>query len=367
MTITLHLSDLNAGAAVPPGETALVWVPTERVACHGLDVPPVPRKKWQAMIPWLLEERLLERVEGMDFVCGDARKNGSEGSSRVPVIAVSKTVVSGWRRELVDRNIRYSALVPDFFALPWQAGELAIAISANTITGTESSGNRCLVRTGPWQGAAGPAELILPLVENLVATEHPVLNLYAESADGLPETLKSQAVLHNPGELFSTPRQPWLAIATSEAPVHNGSWPLPARVAAGLAILGLGLFAGSYALETRRIEAEALHFESELRRGYQQYFGTGYDFAMEDFQRVVSARLGSGPDPALGLMSRLAAVIAGCGDCRVERLSGENGGIKALVSGAGAQQHLRAVAGGDVSMEAQGEQWLLSLGGQDHE
>jgi len=45
-----------------------LWVPTERIGFHQVDVPTAPERKWPQLIPWLLEDRILQPVEEMHFV-----------------------------------------------------------------------------------------------------------------------------------------------------------------------------------------------------------------------------------------------------------------------------------------------------------
>jgi type II secretory pathway component PulL len=253
--------------------------------------------------------------------------------------------------------LNYTALVPDFFALPWQQGEVSLAIL----------GERCLARTGAWQGMAGPAALVLPLLQQQLASGQQRLTVYGEGDfNSLAPQLLAGATRADHRQLFSSVRQPWLAIAGGDSSRDRAQtqWPLPGKIAAGLAVLAVALSAAATVLETAQIEQQASHFDEQLQRGYRQYFGENYDFDMADFQRVVSARMDGGNrgDPALGQLQQLQQILSACGDCRIDKLSASGAGVEALVSG---QNAARLVASGEGRVEQRNNQWVITLGGED--
>ncbi|MGD9660831.1 MAG: type II secretion system protein GspL [Porticoccaceae bacterium] len=348
MTAYVHFSDIDQGrCSASPDQVVSVWVPSEQIACHVLEVPPVPRKKWQAMIPWLLEDRLLERPEITEFICAD-----KQSDNLVAVIAVSKAALADWQQRLKQLGIRYSALMPDFFSLPWQKGTVTIALV----------GERCLVRSGQWQGAAGALDWMLPMLEQKVAADDLDIVLYSDKArEELPQWLQGATIRQQTEGLFASACSPCLAIASGERNRSRPKWPLAARVAAVLALLGTVLLASGYWLESQKMAEQARYFDDQLRQGYRQYFGGAYDFPMADFQRVVSAQLdrSADTDAAIKNLLRLDQLLSRCGDCRLEKLSGDGAVVEALVSGESAGKVLASAAAGEV--QASGEHWLLRL------
>lgn len=348
MTAYVHLSAIDQGrCSVPPGQVVTVWVPTEQLACHSVEVPPVPRKKWQAMIPWLLEDRLLDKPEAMEFFFSD-----KQSGNNVAVIAVSKAVLADWQKQLKQHQVHYSALVPDFFSLPWQPGTVTIALA----------GEHCLARTGQWQGAAGAIEWLLPMLEQQVAANGlDVVLCNQQREQELPQWLQGAAVKQYTVSLFDRIHAPSLSLATGERDQRRQTWPLAARVAAVLALLGTGLLTSNYWLESQKMAEQARYFDAQLRQGYRQYFGGPYDFAMADFQRVVSAQLdrSGDSDAAMANLVRLDQILSRCGDCRLEKLSGDGDVIEALISGESVGEVLASAAAGDV--QASGDHWLLKL------
>ena len=360
----VHIDDLQRSGQPEPDAAPLVWVPGEAFSCHRVTVPPVARKKWQAMIPWLLEEHLLEPPEALVFASGD-----KAGDNSVPVIAASRQRLAEWRQRLTAAGRDYSALAPDFFALPWREGQVSVG----------AIGDRLLVRSDRWQGAAGEADFILPLLlQRSVDADVVVFHQGPVPAwrDRVDDRWQFRQVidLFTPVDLTSGD---WLAIADSDRGGKSrrllrgglSGWSLPARVAAALVVAFIGLTAASSMMEGRQLAQEVEHLQGELRRGYRQYFGETYDFAMADFQRVVSARLageGRGESAAMAVARRLSGWLADCSDCVLQSLRIESGDLNAVVSGEGAEAHLTSLAAQmqGLSLVPDNGQWQLSYGSE---
>ena len=132
----------GAGSLRPLGAGSGAWVPTEAIACHRPVVPAVPRRKWLAMIPWLLEDQLLEPVERLHFACGE---RGADGA--VAVLVVNSEQLVRWRRDAAG------PLVPDGFALPWAQGECVLAVDGDRWRDRRPCWRRWFHgcwRTAPW-------------------------------------------------------------------------------------------------------------------------------------------------------------------------------------------------------------------------
>ena len=70
-----------------------LWVPSERVGLHLIDVPTAPERKWPELIPWLLEDRILQPVDDMHFVIA-----GRSDGGQLQVLAVSHQDMRDWQR-----------------------------------------------------------------------------------------------------------------------------------------------------------------------------------------------------------------------------------------------------------------------------
>ena len=69
-----------------------LWIPSERISLHLVDIPSAPERKWPDLLPWILEDRLLQAPEDMHFVVA------SRTSEQLQVIAVSRQDLSEWIR-----------------------------------------------------------------------------------------------------------------------------------------------------------------------------------------------------------------------------------------------------------------------------
>ena len=69
-----------------------LWVPSERVGLHSVDIPSAPQRKWAELIPWLLEDRILQPVEEMHFVIV------GRSDDQLHILAVSRQDMQEWRR-----------------------------------------------------------------------------------------------------------------------------------------------------------------------------------------------------------------------------------------------------------------------------
>ncbi|KJS05655.1 MAG: hypothetical protein VR73_11790 [Gammaproteobacteria bacterium BRH_c0] len=363
--IHFSLDELHRATATGGGPCA-VWVPSEQVACHLLDVPAVAQKKWRAMVPWMLEERLLDRPDNCQFICGNR-----DGDGAVPVLVVARSVLAAWQRQVhtsLPPGSQCQQLIPDFFALPWQPGQVVVAVV----------GQRCLLRYGQWQGMAGPPEFIWPLVSQLLGDSTLNLQVFADSeAATLPPGLSATPVIVSAQALLQRPQGSWLGLdAGASASAVRASWPLAGKVAAGLALLLPVLLVAGELVETRRMAAQASHFEQALAAGYRQYFGMDYDFAPADFQRTVSRQLenraGEGAGVGLALVDQLDQLLADCPDCRVDRLVVRDGQLQASLSGETVGEHLgpalAVIDEQQVNLQASDAGWLLQIkSGSAHE
>ena len=119
-----------------------LWVPSERVTVHFVDIPTAPRRKWPELIPWMLEDRLLQGVDEMHFVIS---KTTAEG--QLQVFAVSHQDLKEWQRVAQNAGVSAQSMLPDYLPLPWEPERISVGWRDGV----------CLVRYGVAQGfAASP-------------------------------------------------------------------------------------------------------------------------------------------------------------------------------------------------------------------
>ena len=118
-----------------------LWVPSERVTLYLVDIPTAPRREWPELIPWMLEDRLLQGVEEMHFVISD-----TTAEDQLQVFAVSHQDLK-WQRIAQNAGVSARSCCQITNALPWESERISVGWRDGV----------CLVRY--------EAQLRLPLVE----------------------------------------------------------------------------------------------------------------------------------------------------------------------------------------------------------
>jgi len=75
------LTDPLKSVAGSNAEPLTLWVPSEAISLHSVDIPTAPQRKWAELLPWMLEDRVLQPVDEMHFVVAgrDDKKNTDNG------------------------------------------------------------------------------------------------------------------------------------------------------------------------------------------------------------------------------------------------------------------------------------------------
>lgn len=166
---SVHIDSIDTAVSRSAG----VWVPSERVSVHRLPRPTAPRRKWRQLLPWLLEEQLLSPVETLHVVMLAEEENS------LLVAAVSQADMQSWLASIEAAGLVPQALLPDYLALPWQAGELSLALRQSS---QNSDAPLVVVRYGQWQGFAASADRIPALLAAVELAGEPTGESTGESA-----------------------------------------------------------------------------------------------------------------------------------------------------------------------------------------
>lgn len=171
----------NVGASEVP---MAIWVPSERIGFHRVDAPNAPERKWSQLMPWLLEDRILQPVEDMHFVIG---ARGAD--NQLQVLAVSREDMQHWCRVAQNAGVTAIYMVPDFLALPWEAGRINVGWREGT----------CLVRCGADEGFAASPDIAWARIEGLIqqAEVAPRLSISIPDRSMVPEQLRQLADIND--------------------------------------------------------------------------------------------------------------------------------------------------------------------------
>ena len=152
-----------------------LWVPSESVSMHLIDPPSAPKRKWAELIPWILEDRLLQPIEDVHFVvCGQS----AEG--QLQVLVVSQADVQNWQRVSKNSGVVAQSMYPDYMALPYEDGRISVGWRDGI----------CLVRYGVVDGFAASPDMAWSMIDSLLKQNESLrLSLSVPDDMVVPESL----------------------------------------------------------------------------------------------------------------------------------------------------------------------------------
>jgi len=241
-----------------------LWVPTERIGFHQVEVPTAPERKWPQLIPWLLEDRILQPVEEMHFVIA-----GRTDNNQLQVLAVSREDMQHWCRVAENSAVAASSMVPDYLALPWEAGRINVGWREGTV----------VVRSGPDQGFAASPEIAWAMIDRLIQSAEvaPRLSISIPDQSLVPQYIGQTADINHSNidwEFTDIPATPNLLqgdFKPRSSQTSQASW-LPVM---GLAALALVLLFAYLQISNNLLGKQVQQLEQQLVSGSAKLFGTG--------------------------------------------------------------------------------------------
>jgi len=320
----------NEGAAFESvaGSNAVpmqLWVPSERVGLHLIDVPTAPERKWPELIPWLLEDRILQPVAEMHFVIA-----GRSGSGQLQIMAVSHEDMREWQRVADNAGVAVQGMVPDYLALPWEQGRINVGWRDG----------HCLVRTGADQGFAASADIAWTMIDSLLATEDtsPRLSISVPDPMLVPEHLRQLADINDASIDWTFADMPMVANLLS-GQYRPSTVSLPASTwlpALGLGVLALALMLGYLQLSSSFFHSQVQALEKQLVRDYSRLL-PGARQGSADIRAAVAARLDAGfvqqralTDGSVAALLALDELMTAC-DCDLISLVADKNSLELTV------------------------------------
>lgn len=321
-----------AGLADQIGGVRLILAaPSEAVTLHRVLLPSRKRSTWARIVPFALEDHLIEDIETLHFALGGAVDEG-----HLPVAVVDRALMRTWLDACAQAGLTLNAVIPDSLLLPWQSGEWSVLLEER----------RALVRIGRWEGFATERDT-LPLLLNQALTEAGEakpqrLRVWGDPAMELVETaieIEREDALIEPLLLFAANYQPSVTLNLLQGgyiqQTHWGRWLRPWRVAASLAgmillIQGIGL-----AYEHWRLQQELTALRAEIEQTYKD--------AVPNATRIVNPRVQletrlrelapSGGDDFLGLLFQGAQPLTNFPSITLGGLSYHDGQLDLALEG----------------------------------
>ena len=299
-----------------------LWVPSERISMHLIDVPSAPERKWSALIPWMLEDRVLQPVETMHFVI-----NRHSGNNQLQVIAVSHEDMQQWQQVAHNAGVAVNLMVPDFLALPYESGRITVGWRNGLL----------LVRSGTDTGFAAKPNLGWALIDSLLAASNisPRLSISLPDETMVPDHLRDLADINDASidwQFVDMPIGFNLLTGTfksASSVTYSKGW-LPtiglAALAIGLLVVYLQISSNALRINVQALEKQSLSSYSRLFRGrapeVAQIIGSAEQRLTK--LRKQKAAIGAGSMAALVAIEDL---MTAC-NCDLRSLSADAQGIR---------------------------------------
>ena len=293
-----------------------LWVPSEYVAVHTIDAPSAPRRKWEELIPWILEDRLLQPIEDMHFVVA-----GQTAEGQLQILVVAQSEIQNWQRVAKNSGVEAKSMFPDYMALPYEAGRISVGWRDGV----------CIVRYGVIDGFAARPDMAWPLIQSILSNDSDLrVSLSIPSDLSVPESIAERSDINDSEvdwQFSSLPSQCNLLIGEFKSAFSSVSlvkW-LPT---AGLGVLTILLSAMYLQVASANILGDINLLENRLTQSYSHLF-QGKRPAVSEVRveaenklaDLVSQHISLNTEPVASLMA-VERLMTGCG-CQLSGLKYE--------------------------------------------
>lgn len=308
------------------GQQLVLLIPSRDVLLTTTTINTRNQRQLKQALPYALEDSLASDPEDQHIVW-----QTQDGSSQVDVAIISRDRLREWIAALQTRQLRANIILPDIFALPWEADALTLWQQGEQvwIRTTGLGGLACTSATLPFilnnLRETNPAPLHLRLYSDqpgawadneqyAITPEHNAEQLQASS---LQEALKLNLLRGWQDETSARFQQEWKR------------W----RLAAGLAIASLLLGLGLYGVDAYRLQQQLNALDADNLQQFSELFpeASGID-ARSIKTRLESELIGlrgkagkSGSDSSLAYMSTFAEALAKVDGLTVEDIRAQSG------------------------------------------
>ena len=311
-----------AGARV---DSKSLWVPSERVGLHSIPIPSAPERKWAELIPWMLEDRLLQPVDEMHFVVA------GRDDQQLHILAVSQQDMREWLRIADNAGVAASAMAPDFMALTWEAGIVSVGWREGML----------LVRDGIYSGFAASPNVGWVMLDGILKNSSvmPRLSISLPDEDMVPEHLREAASINSSSIDWQFTSFPSLNLMSAEFKPKAASsvwfhwWPVAVST---FAVLFLAVFYLQVA--SRALEADVLTLEQQLLTSHTRVFG-GAKPSLSEFRSIAESKIDRlfkqqkslQQEPLVGIAA-LNPFMTAC-QCELHSMTANKSGVQLKLSG----------------------------------
>jgi type II secretion system protein L len=306
------------------GQQLLLLIPSREVLLTRTSINTRNQRQLKQAIPYALEDALADDPENQHIVW-----QAQADSSQVDVAVIERENLRAWIAALQTRQLRAQAILPDVFALPWEADTTTLW----------QQGEQVWVRTAELSGYACTTHALPLVVESLKAESSPLrLRLYSDQATPWAHDSHLQIIPETQAEqLYASSLQPALKLNLLQGLQDESSvqfrqqwqrW----RLAAGLAITAAALTLGMYVFNSHRLQqqldttdAENLALFTELFPGAGAIDPRSLKSRVEsELLRIKGSAAGkTGSGSPLPSLSAFATALAGTSGIKVEEISSQ--------------------------------------------
>ena len=321
-----HLYNLDKRVNATDGEAFYIdlWVPSDHISVQRIQVPTAPRRKWQSLIPWIMEERILDRIEDMHFVLGQCFEDDT-----VEVFSVRKLDLSNWLRVAENSGVVVRKMVPDYLALPWEVGRLSVGWREGY----------CLVRYSASEGFSAKPNSAWKIIERFIEGEDvpPRVSISVPENILVPESLSEQAEVNSSEVDWQIcDMRDGINLLEGEFKPKDKSFSRLWGVNIILATILCGFMFGYLQLAIKKITADLKKIDQHIEASYGRIF-LGQSIEADELRssfdiqlrRILAQRKARESMPFVGLEA-ISEVMRNC-DCDLRSLKASSGEIKIRV------------------------------------
>ena len=294
-----------------------LWVPSELVALHLIDPPSAPRRKWAELIPWILEDKLLQSIEDVNYiVCGHSAEN------QLQILVVAQADVQNWQRVARNSGVLPKSMYPDYMALPYEDGRVSVGWRDGV----------CLVRYGTVDGFAAVPDIAWPMIDALLQQDETLkVSISVPETVVVPDQIMEIADINDSAvdwQFSQLPNQCDLLSRGNKPKISLGAimtWlpaTLMALISVLLSVLYLQIASANMIKETSELEASLIQSYSRLFDGRRPAPTDVRAEADKRLSLLFSQRDGLNSEPIAGLIA-LDKLMNGCG-CQLSELNYSN-------------------------------------------
>lgn len=294
-----------------------LWVPSESVAMHSIDPPSAPKRKWAELIPWILEDKLLQSIEDVHYiVCGQC----AEG--QLQILVVAEADIQNWQRVARNSGVLPKSMYPDYMALPYEDGRVSVGWRDGV----------CLVRYGAVDGFAAGPDMAWPMIDALLQLDETLrVSISVPETVIVPQQIMEIADINDSAvdwQFSQLPNQCDLLTGGHKPEISLGAimaW-LPATLLALISVLlsviYLQIASANMIEETAELETSLMQSYSRLFDGRRPAPGDVRAEADKRLSLLFSQRNGLNSEAIAGLIA-LDKLMKGCG-CQLSELNYSN-------------------------------------------